>query len=91
MQQDVIELIQTLQQQFGWQKIHLLGASMGGIVAQMVAAKRGDLVATLSLLFTTTSEKRLPLPRLDALYTFCAHLLVYLSVIWCAMRCGLCM
>lgn len=70
MQQDVIELIQALQQQFGWQKIHLLGASMGGIVAQMVAAKRGDLVATLSLLFTTTSEKRLPLPRLDALYTF---------------------
>lgn len=70
MATDVVGLIHALRQSFGIGAVHLMGASMGGIIAQIVAAKSPTLVKSLTLMFTTTSERHLPMPTLSALYTF---------------------
>lgn len=44
---------------------HLVGASMGGMIAQIVAAKYPRRVASLALVMTTSGNPRLPGPRLD--------------------------
>lgn len=48
---------------------HLLGASMGGMIAQIVAAQYPDLVARVALLFTTNNRAFLQPPKPRQLYT----------------------
>lgn len=65
MAQDTIELIKALNLAHPTQSVHLLGASMGGMIAQLVAATRPDLIDKLVLLFTSTNRAFLlpPKPR----------------------------
>jgi pimeloyl-ACP methyl ester carboxylesterase len=44
---------------------HVVGASMGGMIAQIVAAKFPQRVTSLGLIMTTSGNPRLPRPRLD--------------------------
>lgn len=46
----------------GIESANVVGASMGGMIAQIVAAEHPDRVRTLSLVFTTTNEPFLPPP-----------------------------
>lgn len=44
----------------GLQRVHVCGASMGGMIAQHLAAKHPDRVKSLTLMMTTTGARRLP-------------------------------
>ncbi len=44
----------------GLQRVHVCGASMGGMIAQHLAAEHPDRVKSLTLMMTTTSARRLP-------------------------------
>ena len=46
----------------GIAKAHVCGASMGGMIAQHMAASRPELVSRLTLLMTTSGSRRLPQP-----------------------------
>jgi len=46
-------------------RAHLVGVSMGGMIAQIVAAKHAGRVDTLTLIMTTSGNPRLPGPRLE--------------------------
>ena len=46
----------------GLQRAHICGASMGGMIAQHVAAKHPQRVKSLTLIMTTTGSRRLPQP-----------------------------
>lgn len=48
---------------------HLLGASMGGMIAQILAARYPSSVRRMALLFTTTNRAFLKPPRPKQLYT----------------------
>ena len=43
-------------------RAHVCGASMGGMIAQHLAAEHGDRVRSLTLLMTTTGARHLPQP-----------------------------
>ena len=47
----------------GLRAVHLWGASMGGMIAQHVAARYPERVRSLTLMMTTTGARRLPQPR----------------------------
>ncbi len=49
----------------GLSRVHLCGASMGGMIAQHVAAKHPQRVKSLTLLMTTSGSRRLPQPGLE--------------------------
>ncbi len=49
----------------GLGRVHLCGASMGGMIAQHVAAKHAQRVKSLTLLMTTSGSRRLPQPGLE--------------------------
>lgn len=51
-------------------RAHLVGASMGGMVAQLVAARFPQRALTLTSIMSTSGHRRLPSPRLDALAAF---------------------
>jgi len=61
---DVVGLIDGL----GLGKVHLVGASMGGFIAQTVALEYADRVRTLTLMMTSTGSRRVgqPKPRIYA-------------------------
>ncbi|HUR41948.1 MAG TPA: alpha/beta fold hydrolase [Verrucomicrobiae bacterium] len=61
MARDTVGLMDAL----GLHSAHVVGASMGGMIAQIVAAKHPDRVASLTLIMTTSGNPRLPGPRLD--------------------------
>ncbi|HUS24597.1 MAG TPA: alpha/beta hydrolase [Candidatus Binatia bacterium] len=61
MARDTVGLMDAL----GLKTAHLAGVSMGGMIAQVVAAKWPQRVASLALIMTTTGNPRLPGPRLD--------------------------
>lgn len=63
MAQDTASLSQVL----GLGKVHLVGVSMGGMIAQLVAARFPERVASLASIMSGTNDPRLPLPRLDVL------------------------
>lgn len=44
---------------------HVVGASMGGMIAQVMAAKHGRRVDSLTLIMSTSGNPRLPQARLD--------------------------
>ena len=44
----------------GLQRVHVCGASMGGMIAQHLAAEHPDRVKSLTLMMTTTGARRLP-------------------------------
>jgi pimeloyl-ACP methyl ester carboxylesterase len=46
-------------------RAHVCGASMGGMIAQHIAAVHADRVKSLTLMMTTTGARRLPQPRLE--------------------------
>lgn len=45
--------------------VHLVGASMGGMVAQLLAAEHGDRVRSLVSIMSSPNGRGMPLPRLD--------------------------
>jgi pimeloyl-ACP methyl ester carboxylesterase len=49
----------------GIRRAHVCGASMGGMIAQHLAAKHPDRVKSLTLMMTTSGSRRLPQPRLE--------------------------
>jgi pimeloyl-ACP methyl ester carboxylesterase len=65
MAEDTARLIKALK--LG--KTHLLGASMGGMIAQIVAARYPSLVQRMALMFTTTNRAFLKPPKPKQLYT----------------------
>ncbi|MDG4814168.1 alpha/beta hydrolase [Micromonospora sp. WMMD956] len=58
---DTIGLIEAL----GARPAHLVGVSMGGMIAQLVAAERPDLVASLASISSTTGDRSVGQPTLD--------------------------
>lgn len=63
MAEDAVHLLDAL----GIDKAHVVGASMGGMIAQLVAIGHGDRVLSLTSIMSTTGNPRLPRPRPDAL------------------------
>ena len=61
MAEDTIGLIEAL----GLAPCHIMGQSMGGMIAQIVAATRPELVASLNLIYTTASRQYLLAPASD--------------------------
>ena len=49
-------------------RAHLVGASMGGMVAQLLAARQPRRVASLVSIMSSTNHPRLPMARLDVLW-----------------------
>ena len=58
MADDVALLIDRL----GLNKVHVIGASMGGMIAQILAAKYPEKIEKLALLFTSNNQPFLPPP-----------------------------
>jgi pimeloyl-ACP methyl ester carboxylesterase len=54
----VIELIEALGAESGYNGVHLIGNSMGGAVSVRVAARRPDLVRTLTLVSAALPDRR---------------------------------
>lgn len=65
MAEDTVRLIKALH--LG--STHLIGASMGGMIAQIVAARYPSLVDRMALMFTTTNRPFLKPPKPKQLYT----------------------
>jgi len=60
MAQDALGVIDAL----GLQRVHVCGASMGGMIAQHLAARHPQRVKSLTLMMTTTGSRKLPQPAL---------------------------
>lgn len=58
MARDVVGLLVAL----SIQRAHIVGASMGGMIAQIMAARHGTCVASLTLIMTSSGHPRLPGP-----------------------------
>ncbi len=58
MAEDASQLIDALK----LDSVHVIGASMGGMIAQILAAKHPEQVKTLNLLFTSNNRALLPPP-----------------------------
>ena len=58
MAEDTLGLLDAL----GIQRAHLVGMSMGGMIAQTLAARHPDRVATLTSIFSTTGHRRVGQP-----------------------------
>ena len=65
MAEDTARLIKAL----NLGSTHLLGASMGGMIAQIVAARYPSLVQRMALMFTSTNRAFLRPPKPKQLYT----------------------
>jgi pimeloyl-ACP methyl ester carboxylesterase len=59
MAADMAGLIEAL----GLAPVHLVGASMGGFIAQTIALNRPELVRTLTLIMTSTGSRKVGQPR----------------------------
>ncbi len=65
MADDIIGLLDGL----GIVRAHVVGASMGGMIAQVMAAKYPQRVASLTSIMSTSGNPKLPRPRGDAVKT----------------------
>ena len=63
MAADTLGLIDHL----GIDKVHVVGASMGGMITQVFAGANPDRVLSVSILFSSTNQKFLPPPNFGAL------------------------
>jgi pimeloyl-ACP methyl ester carboxylesterase len=63
MAADAAALLDSL----GIEKAHVVGASMGGMIAQLMAVNHPDKVLTLTSIMSTTGNRRLPQARPEAL------------------------
>ncbi len=63
MSDDLIGFIDAL----NLEKVHLVGFSLGGVVAQLTAARVADKISSLTLLMTTTNDPWLPAADADVL------------------------
>lgn len=63
MAADAVGLLDAL----GIAKVHIVGASMGGMIAQHVAAKYPDRCLSFTQVFSTTGNPRLPAAKKEAL------------------------
>lgn len=63
MAKDAVGLLDAL----GIARAHVVGASMGGMIAQHLAATHGDRVATLTSVMSTTGNRRLPRAKPEAM------------------------
>jgi pimeloyl-ACP methyl ester carboxylesterase len=59
MARDTVGLMDAL----GIAKAHIVGASMGGMIAQLVAIRHPERVRTLTSIMSTTGERGLPPPK----------------------------
>jgi proline iminopeptidase len=50
------------------ERAHVVGASMGGMIAQLLAIRQRARVMSLTSIMSSTSARRLPQPKLDAFF-----------------------
>lgn len=60
---DMAADVQSLMAALGINSAHVVGVSMGGMIAQLLAATRPRQVRSLLLLMTSTNSPRLPMPK----------------------------
>lgn len=60
---DAVALLDAL----GIDRAHIVGGSMGGMIAQLVAVDHPHKVSTLTSIFSTTGNRRLPPPKKSAM------------------------
>ena len=63
MAHDVVDLLDHLK----IERAHIVGASMGGMIAQRMAIHASEKVASLTSIMSTTGQFRFALPRLDVM------------------------
>lgn len=66
---DMADDVALLLEQLGIEKTHIIGASMGGMIAQILAAKYPHFVEKLGLLFTSNNQPLLPPPYPKQLFS----------------------
>lgn len=54
----------------GLKSVHIVGASMGGMVAQIMAAQCPDRIASMTVIMSSSGERSLPWPRWPVLKLF---------------------
>jgi proline iminopeptidase len=67
MATDTTSLITQLGKIYGFTRMHVVGASMGGMIAQNLAASVPDRVASLTSIMSTTGRRSLPQAKWRAL------------------------
>lgn len=70
---DMVDDTKRLLDKLGLENVYAVGASMGGMIAQILAAKYPKKVAKLGLLFTSNNQPMLPPPKPRQLQTLLAH------------------
>ena len=59
---DMAEDVHLLIEALDLKKVHIIGASMGGMISQILAAKYPEQISSVSLLFTSNNQRFLPPP-----------------------------
>ena len=66
---DMAADVRGLLDHLGIESAHIIGASMGGMIAQVFAAEYPDRIRSLGIVFSATNERFQAPPRFDALKT----------------------
>ena len=70
---DMADDVALLIDRMGLKKTHIIGASMGGMIAQIVAAKHPETIEKVGLLFTSNNQAFLPPPFPKQLFSLIAR------------------
>lgn len=66
---DVVEDVAAVLDAVGWESAHIMGASLGGLIAQLVAARQRDRVRSVTMQSVTpTNSMLLARPRLRTIF-----------------------